>query len=82
MKKDSAVEWLGLYIKGITTLNCDDIINQAKAMERYQKHESIEKQVSILKSTLEEMMTGFDSEEDRIDFILDICNGYNKRINL
>jgi hypothetical protein len=42
---------------------------------------SIEKQVSILKSTLEEMMTGFDSEEDRIDFILDICNGYKKRIN-
>ena len=26
------------------------------------------------------MMTGFDSEEDRMDFILDICNGYKKRI--
>jgi hypothetical protein len=50
-------------------------------MERKEKHKSIEKQVSILKSTLEEMMTGFDSEEDRIDFILDICNGYKKRIN-
>jgi hypothetical protein len=59
-----------------------DIINQAKAMERYQKDDSIEKQVSILKDTLEEMMTGFDSEENRIDFILDICNGYKKRINL
>ena len=32
--KQTAVEWLGLYIKGITTLNCDDIIDQAKAMER------------------------------------------------
>ena len=36
MKKQTAVEWLGLYIKGITTLNCDDIIEQAKAMEKEQ----------------------------------------------
>ena len=36
MKKQTAVEWLGLYIKGITTLNCDDIIDQAKAMEKEQ----------------------------------------------
>jgi len=35
-KKQTAVEWLGLYIKGITTLNCDDIIEQAKEMERIQ----------------------------------------------
>lgn len=34
--KQTAVEWLGLYIKGITTLNCDDIINQAKEMEKEQ----------------------------------------------
>jgi hypothetical protein len=34
--KQTAVEWLGLYIKGITTLNCDDIIDQAKAMEKEQ----------------------------------------------
>ena len=34
--KQTAVEWLGLYIKGITTLNCDDIIEQAKAMEKEQ----------------------------------------------
>jgi len=34
--KKTAVEWLGLYIKGITTLNCDDIIEQAKAMEKEQ----------------------------------------------
>jgi hypothetical protein len=32
--KQTAVEWLGLYIKGITTLNCDDIIEQAKEMEK------------------------------------------------
>lgn len=35
--KQTAVEWLGLYIKGITTLNCDDIIEQAKAMEKKEK---------------------------------------------
>lgn len=49
-------------------------------MEESQKHKSINEQVAILKDTLEEMMTGFDSEEDRMDFILDICNGYRKRI--
>ncbi|MEY3501435.1 MAG: hypothetical protein RL308_3108, partial [Bacteroidota bacterium] len=27
------------------------------------------------------MMTGFDTEENRMDFILDICNGYRKRIS-
>ena len=30
----TAVEWLGLYIKSITDLNCDEIIDQAKEMER------------------------------------------------
>ena len=29
----TAVEWLGLYIKGITSLNCDEIIEQAIKME-------------------------------------------------
>jgi hypothetical protein len=33
-KQQTAVDWLGLYIKGITTLNCDDIIAQAKEMEK------------------------------------------------
>ena len=32
----TAVEWLELYIKGITSLNCDDIIEQAKEMEKKQ----------------------------------------------
>ena len=81
MEKQTAVEWLGLYIKGITTLNCDDIIEKALEMEKEQKHESVNAQVNILRDTLEEMMTGFDSEEDKMDFILDICNGYKKRIN-
>ena len=46
-----------------------------------QKHKLIDEQVEILKDTLEEMMTGFDTEENKIDFILDICNGYKKRIS-
>ncbi len=46
-----------------------------------QKHKLINDQVEILKNTLEEMMTGFDTEENRMDFILDICNGYRKRIS-
>jgi len=82
--KQTAVEWLFEQLPTIDKYDpfYANIINQAKEMERDQKHESIDKQVSILKGTLEEMMTGFDSEEDKIDFILDICNGYNKRINL
>ena len=35
-KKQTAVEWLALYIKGITSLNCDEVIQQAKAMEKEQ----------------------------------------------
>ena len=35
-KKQTAVEWLALYIKGITNLNCDEVIYQAKAMEKEQ----------------------------------------------
>ncbi len=44
-------------------------------------HKIIDEQVEILKDTLEEMITGFDTEENKIDFILDICNGYKKRIS-
>jgi len=76
--KQTAVEW---FYQRILAKNIKEVFEQAKAMEKEEKHKSIDKQVSILKSTLEEMMTGFDSEEDRIDFILDICNGYKKRIN-
>jgi hypothetical protein len=39
--KLTAVEWLALYIKGITNLNCDEVINQAKAMEKEQIIEAI-----------------------------------------
>jgi hypothetical protein len=34
--KQTAVEWLALYIKGITSLNCDEVIEQAKEMEKEQ----------------------------------------------
>jgi hypothetical protein len=34
--KQTAVEWLALYIKGITSLNCDEVIQQAKEMEKQQ----------------------------------------------
>jgi|688.fasta_scaffold916909_1 hypothetical protein len=34
MTKQTAVEWLALYIKSITSLNCDEIIEKAKEMEK------------------------------------------------
>jgi hypothetical protein len=45
--KQTAVEWLALYIKGITSLNCDEVIEQAKEMERGQ---IIEAQIELIKS--------------------------------
>ena len=41
---------------------------------------TINEQVEILRETLDELMHTFDNEEDRMDFILDICNGYKKRL--
>jgi hypothetical protein len=35
-KQQTAVEWLAIYLKEVTTLNCDDIIKQAKEMEKEQ----------------------------------------------
>jgi hypothetical protein len=40
MTKQTAVEWLASYIKGITDLNCDKIIEQAKQMEKEQMKEA------------------------------------------
>jgi len=37
-------------------------------------------QVVLLKETLKELMHSFDSEEDKMDFILDICNVYQLKL--
>ena len=82
----TAVEFLEIeiqkvvYIAKSNKVKFDELIEQAKEIDKRRNHESIESQVAILKDTLDEMMTGFDSKEDRMDFILDICNGYKKRI--
>jgi hypothetical protein len=34
--KQTAVEWLAIYLKGITSLNCDEVIAKAKEMEKEQ----------------------------------------------
>lgn len=74
------VEWFAELVTEMGYVSTD-VLDQAKEMETRGKHKSIDKQVSILKDTLEELMINFDSEEDRVDFILDICNGYKKRID-
>ena len=78
----TAVEWFAEKIGHnslISLVEYNELFEQAKEMEKEQIHASIDKQVNILKDTLDEMMTGFESEEDRMDFILDICNGYKTR---
>ena len=41
---------------------------------------NIDKQVGILKKVLDKLMVNFDSEENKVDFILDICNGYKEEL--
>ena len=30
----TSIEWLAIYLKGITSLNCDEVIEQAKEMHK------------------------------------------------
>jgi hypothetical protein len=57
MSKQTAVEWLALYIKGITNLNCDEVIEQAKAMEKEQ----------ITQAVYDSMGTNFDPNMGRAE---------------
>ena len=53
---------------------------KAEDEDRLYRVYNINKQVEILQEVLNELMTGFESPEERMDFILDIVNGYKKRI--
>jgi hypothetical protein len=57
MSKQTAVEWLALYIKGITNLNCDEVIEQAKEMEKEQ----------ITQAVYDSMGTNFDPNMGRAE---------------
>lgn len=54
--------------------------DQAEYHDKMYMIYNINKQVEILQEVLTELMTGFESPEERMDFILDIVNGYKKRI--
>lgn len=56
-------------------LKVDDYF-KAQQQDEY----NINTQIEILQDVLNELMTGFESPEDRWDFILDIVNGYKDRI--
>lgn len=53
---------------------------KAEDEDRLYRVYNINKQVEILQEVLNELMTGFESPEERMDFILDIVNGYKKMI--
>jgi hypothetical protein len=57
-----------------------DKYDQAEYHDKLYMIYNINKQVEILQEVLNELMTGFESPDDRMDFILDIVNGYKKRI--
>ena len=42
---------------------------------------TITDQVNVLQKTLDNLMKSFDTEETKIDFILDVCNEYKKQLN-
>ncbi len=73
MNKQTAVQWLGLYIKGITTLNCDDIIEQAKAIE---KERLIDFHIECMKKGLK--VDGSEWKELYLPKIKDIAEQYYK----
>jgi len=41
---------------------------------------NIEHQVKIVKEVIRDMMITFDSEDDRLDYILDFVNGYKEKL--
>ena len=42
--------------------------------------DDINTQVEILKKVINKLMITFDNENDRMDYILDICNEYRKEV--
>lgn len=52
----------------------------AEMQDKIYRTYTVDKQVEILQEVLSELMTGFEYPEERMDFILDIVNGYKKRI--
>ena len=50
MNKQTAVDWLATYLKGITSLNCDEVIQQAKELEKEQQGYSEEEVELLLES--------------------------------
>ncbi len=47
----------------------------------HKDHITITDQANVLQKTLDKLLTTFDSDENRIDFILDICNEYKKQLS-
>jgi hypothetical protein len=60
-------------------LKLDDFM-AAEMQDKIYRTYTVDKQVEILQEVLNELMSGFESPEERMDFILDIVNGYKKRI--
>ena len=55
--KTTAVEWLATYLKGITSLNCDEVIEQAKAMEKEQMNHIVDTNEMVSDNVLFEQAT-------------------------
>lgn len=55
----------------------DDVL---KVVEPLLQPTNIDSQVDVLSNTLNQLMVTFDSEQDRVDFILDIVNEYKTQL--
>lgn len=87
--KKTAIEWLRQELEYLREyeefytkryMEVDALFREAKEIEKQQDEYNINTQIEIIQDVLNELMTGFESPEDRWDFILDIVNGYKDRI--
>lgn len=75
---DSIIDWIEDHL--IFDPEAKNYNEYMLKIARTHHNHDVNKQVEILQEVLNELMTGFESPEERMDFILDIVNGYKKRI--
>lgn len=62
------------------TVAIDEMLKSCKADVSGSATVDINTQVEILKKVINKLMITFDDENDRMDYILDICNEYRKEV--
>jgi hypothetical protein len=67
-------------MQGCTDKQAEDIVDGYLSTKPV-KQRYIKNQVEILSKVLDKMLKVFDTPEDKMDFILDVCNGFEEELN-